>query len=263
MQVTSVGRTAVQPAVVGAVAQVARFGSTAVQPEAVGVVVQADNVGNTAVHPGAVGVVMQVARFGNTAVQPGAVGVVVQADNVGSTAVQPGAVGVVVQVASEGNTTVQPSVVGADVQTAMLGSTELHPVNAAFAIQSTNIGRLRFGNLVTMPVIVPFSIMLLPARRATALFVAEITLPLIVRLSVVTPAPLAPASSHIWLRADTPPLPPLPPMVSGLLATMVIFPPVVFDGLPFDIHPAVVKAPVLWILISPDVPLLVADKELT
>jgi len=80
---------------------------------------------------------------------------------------------------------------------------------------------------------------------------------------VVVPAPLAPASSHTLFNADIPPVDPVPPMVSGLLAMIVILPPVVFAGLPFAIQPEVVNAPVLRILISPNAPLLLASKVLT
>jgi len=84
-----------------------------------------------------------------------------------------------------------------------------------------------------------------------------------VRWSVVTPVPVAPASSHTSLRADIPPVLPLPPIVSGLFATIVTLPPAALPGLPLAIQPEVVKAPVLRMLISPDTPLLVAVRILT
>jgi len=119
--------------------------------------------------------------------------------------------------------------------------------------------------LVIVPevLMVPFSAMLLPARMVTALLVFDKTLPLMVRLSVVAPAPLAPASSHTAFKAFIPPVDPVPPMVSGLLAIIAIFPPVVFERFSFEIQPEVVKAPVLRMLISPNVPLLLASKVLT
>jgi len=84
-----------------------------------------------------------------------------------------------------------------------------------------------------------------------------------VRLSVVAPTSDAPASSHTAFRADIPPVDPVPPMVSGLLAMIVILPPVLFNGFPFEIQPEVVNAPVLRMFISPNVPLLLASKVLT
>jgi len=104
---------------------------------------------------------------------------------------------------------------------------------------------------------------LLPARRVTVLFVSDHTSPSIVNLSVVTPVPVAPASSHTSLSADIPPVEPLPPIVNGLVAIIVTLPPVVLPGSPLVIQPDVDSAPVLRMLISPVVPVLLAVNVLT